>query len=94
MANSAPEGRLHPEACLKIARARGGLANLSDLELELMCLAEFEISALSGEMPCTLLREMEMAVNSRSSRIRKELLPTTRAVLHTWPKWPQSSLLP
>lgn len=68
MANNALEGRLHLEACLEIAHARGGLTTLSDLELELMCLAEFDIAALSGELPCAPLLEMEVAVYSKISK--------------------------
>ena len=66
MADSPAEGRLHVEACLEIARARGGLASLSELELESLCLAEFDIAALSGEFPCTSFSEMESAIYSKT----------------------------
>lgn len=65
MANNAQESRLHVQACLDIARARGGLRTLSDLELEIMCLDEFLLSSLSGEAPCTPLGEMSDAMQAR-----------------------------
>ncbi|OAP64434.1 hypothetical protein AYL99_00406 [Fonsecaea erecta] len=68
MANNPEEGRLHLEACLEIAHARGGLCTLSNPELELMCLAEFEMAALSGNIPCAPLRDMEAAVYSKISK--------------------------
>jgi hypothetical protein len=74
MADSPREGRLHLEACLEIAHARGGLATLPDLELELTCMADFGIAALSGRIPCTPAAEMEVAVYSRISRARNTTL--------------------
>ncbi|KIW31179.1 uncharacterized protein PV07_02847 [Cladophialophora immunda] len=70
MANNPEEGRLHLEACLEIAHARGGLCTLSSLELELVCLAEFDIAALLGKAPCAPLQEMEAAVYSNISKER------------------------
>ncbi|KIW70087.1 hypothetical protein PV04_02393 [Phialophora macrospora] len=74
MADSPREGRLHLKACLEIAHARGGLATLSDLELELMCTTEFVIAALSGELPCKPVSEMEVAVHSRIPKDRSTAL--------------------
>ncbi|OAL29097.1 hypothetical protein AYO22_02534 [Fonsecaea multimorphosa] len=70
IANNPEEGRLHLEAGLEIAHARGGLCSLSDPELELMCLVDFDLAALSGKTPCTPLSEMEEAVYSRISEER------------------------
>ena len=65
MANNPHEGRVHLNACLELVNTRGGLFSLSDDELEVLCLDDLILSALSGKAPFTDLDEMQTAVQSR-----------------------------
>ncbi|KAJ9606036.1 hypothetical protein H2200_009885 [Cladophialophora chaetospira] len=70
MAGSPAEGRLHLEACLEIARARGGLDTLLNSELESLSLTDFSTAALSGNLPIVSVGEIEAAIQARRPKPR------------------------